>query len=113
MADPADSAPEPVEGEVLPAADEQVAEVRHLPVPADGPATELTRPLPASLPATVIAATGGFVLGAAAFVLMRILRRPGAGRRLARRRRKMISKQRGVDVEASRSFRVDVHLLKR
>ena len=61
------------------------------------------------LPAAVVAATGGFLLGVATFLLVRVLRRPrpaairiGGGR--GRRGR--------VDVAASRSFLVDIHLLK-
>jgi len=109
MPEPADQRPDDaaaLEGEV-------VAEVRHLPVPADNRSTELDVPRPVSVPATVVAATGGFLLGVAAFVLVRVLRRPSAGRALARRRGKLAAKQRGVDVQATRSFLVDVHLLKR
>lgn len=93
-------------------ADEQVAEVRHLPVPAEAGGAQLDAPVPVSLPATVAAATGGFLLGVVAFVLVRLLRRPSPAR-LARRRRRLIARRRGVDVEATRSFLVDVHLLKR
>lgn len=108
MAEPVDNAPEPdeVDGEI-------VAEVRHLPVPHEERQAELDRLRPASLPATVAAATGGFVLGVAAFLLLRVLRRPGSARRLSRRRARVLSKRRGVDVESTRSFLVDVHLLKR
>jgi len=101
-----DPAPEPVEGEL-------VAEVRHLPVPVENRSTELDSPRPISVPATVVAATGGFVLGVAAFVLLRVLRRPAAARSLARRRGSLAARRRGVDVQATRSFLVDVHLLKR
>ncbi len=117
MADFADSAsnrgsdPEPVEGELVPPDGEQVGEVRRLPVLADG-SGELGAPLPVSLPATVAAATGGFLLGVATFVLVRVLRRPSSGR-LARRRGRLAARRRGVDVESTRSFLVDVHLLKR
>ena len=107
MPEPADHRPddsEALQGEV-------VAEVRHLPVPVEQRAEELDIRRPASVPATVVAATGGFVLGVAAFVLIRVLRRPSAGRALARRRRRLAD--RGVDVQTTRSFLVDVHLLKR
>ena len=61
------------------------------------------------LPVAVVAATGGFLLGVATFVLVRVLRRPRAGGvRLGRRSRKGDR----VDVAATRSFLVDVHLLK-
>ena len=109
MPEPADRRPddaETIEGEV-------VAEVRHLPVPVEHQSTELDSPRPVSVPATVVAATGGFVLGVAAFVLMRVLRRPSAARALSRRRGRLAAKRRGVDVQATRSFLVDVHLLKR
>ena len=109
MPDPADQRDDdldPIEGEV-------VAEVRHLPVPLDPESVELDRPRPVSVPATVAAATGGFVLGVAAFLLIRVLRRPNAGLRVARRRSRLAAKRRGVDVQATRSFLVDVHLLKR
>lgn len=67
----------------------------------------------ASLPATVAAASGGFLLGVAAFMLVRVLRRPAAGRRVAGRGGRLLSRRRGVEVASSRSFLVDVHLLKR
>ncbi len=109
MPEPADERrddTEALEGEV-------VAEVRHLPVPVDPESVELDRPRPVTVPATVVAATGGFVLGVAAFLLIRVLRRPNAGLRMARRRSRLAAKRRGVDVQATRSFLVDVHLLKR
>lgn len=63
------------------------------------------------LPAPVLAATGGFVAGVAAWVLMRVLRRP---RRALPRALRGRGKQRGaLEVAATRSFLVDVHLLKR
>ena len=108
MPEPADHRPddaEALQGEV-------VAEVRHLPVPVEQRSEELDTLRPVSVPATVVAATGGFVLGVAAFVLVRVLRRPSAGRALDRRRRRLADR-RGVDVQATRSFLVDVHLLKR
>lgn len=106
MPEPADS-PEPVDGEL-------VAEVRHLPVaPGVTPGMELDRPRPVSVPATAVAATGGFLLGVAAFMLLRVLRRPSAARALSRRRARVLARRRGVDVQSTRSFLVDVHLLKR
>jgi hypothetical protein len=113
--EPADNEPdETLSGEIVPEG-EEVAEVRHLPVPAGqaagGGQVDVRRPV--SLPATVAAATGGFVLGVAAFVLLRVLRQPRTAHRLAARRARALSRQRGVDVQATRSFLVDVHLLKR
>jgi hypothetical protein len=95
--------PEP---NALPDPEDEQADVRPLPVLAEPRPIERRRE--ASLPAAVAAATGGFLLGVATFVLVKVLRRPkptrlrlGGGRRGKR-----------VDVAASRSFLVDVHLLK-
>jgi hypothetical protein len=82
---------------------EHEAEVRPLPVLAE-PRPIQRRP-EVSLPAAVAAATGGFLLGIATFVLVRVLRRPRpASIRLGRRKK--------AEVAASRSFLVDIHLLK-
>ena len=82
-------------------------EVRPLPVLAEPRPIERRREV--SLPAAVAAATGGFLLGVATFVLVKILRR-------SRPARTRIGSGRGrgkrVDVAASRSFLVDIHLLK-
>lgn len=78
-------------------------------VEPDGGA-ELERPAVVSLVPAVAAATGGFLLGVAAFVFVRILRRPKPARlRLGRRGRKGDR----LEVAGSRSFLVDVHLLDR
>ena len=83
---------------------EQQADVRPLPVLAEPRPIEPRRE--ASLPAAVAAATGGFLLGVATFVLVRVLRRPKATvLRLGRGRK-------GSEIAASRSFLVDIHLLK-
>ena len=60
----------------------------------------------AALPAPVIAAAGGFLAGVATFVLFRL--RPS-------RRALRVGKRRGkkVEIAESRSFLVDIHLLKR
>jgi hypothetical protein len=86
---------------------EQHVEVRPLPVLAEPRPIERSRAV--LLPAAVVAATGGFLVGVATFVLVKLLRRPrraavriGAGRGRGKR----------VDVAASRSFLVDIHLLK-
>jgi hypothetical protein len=95
--------PEP---EALPDPEHQ-ADVRPLPVLAEPRPIE-RRP-PVSLPAAVVAATGGFLLGVATFVLVRILRRPRpASVRLGRGRGRV----KRADVAASRSFLVDIHMLK-
>lgn len=87
---------------------EQEAEVRPLPVLAEPRPVE--RQPEASLPATVVAATGGFLAGVVTFVLVRLLRRPKAAASLRRGRVRKRGKK--VEVAASRSFLVDVHLLK-
>lgn len=82
---------------------EHRADVRPLPVLAEPRPIE--RRVEVSLPAAIAAATGGFLLGIATFVLVRVLRRPKPmAVRLGRRKK--------VDVAASRSFLVDIHLLK-
>jgi hypothetical protein len=80
-------------------------DVRPLPVLAE--AHPIERAQPASLPAVVAAATGGFLIGVATFVLVRILRRPRparlrVGKSISRRGQK-------VDVTATRSWLVGVH----
>jgi hypothetical protein len=82
---------------------EHQAEVRPLPVLAE-PRPIGRRP-EVSLPAAVAAATGGFLLGIATFVLVRVLRRPKPlTLRLGGRKK--------TEIAASRSFLVDIHLLK-
>jgi hypothetical protein len=102
-----------VGGELVPAEAEQVVEARVLPAAADAQGATALATRRVSLPATVAAASGGFLLGVAAFVLVRVLRRPSAARSVSRRRRRLQAKRRGVEVVGSRSFLVDVHLLKR
>jgi hypothetical protein len=87
---------------------QQEADVRPLPVLAEP--RPVGRPRQASLPDAVVAATGGFLLGIATFVLVRVLRRPRSAARL--RLRRGSARGRRVEVAASRSFLVDVHLLK-
>lgn len=90
------------------------AEVRHLPVLAEPPEP---RPLAprlgrlAQLPAPVVAAAGGFLAGVVTFVAVRVLRRPR--RRAGRTLRLGTRRRRGDEIVASRSFLVDVHLLRR
>ena len=82
---------------------EQEADVRPLPVLAEPRPIE--RRVEVSLPAAVAAATGGFLVGIATFVMVRLLRRP---RPVAVR----LGKRKKSNIAASRSFLVDVHLLK-
>lgn len=81
--------------------------MRPLPVLAEPRPIE--RRVEVSLPAAALAATGGFLLGVATFVMVRLLRRPrptairlGGGRGRGKK----------VDVAGTRSFLVDIHLLK-
>lgn len=80
----------------------EVSEVR--PVRSQPPRTLAERVV--ALPAPVLAATGGFLAGVATFVLFK-MRHP--------RRKLRIGKQRGkkIEIAESRSFLVDIHLLKR
>ena len=67
----------------------------------------------AALPAPVVAATGGAVVAAVGYVLLRVLRRP-ARRRGAVRIGRGRGRRRGtLQVTGSKSFLVDVHMLKR
>jgi hypothetical protein len=95
------------EPHALPDPETAEADVRPLPVLAEPRVIERVREV--SLPAAVAAATGGFLLGVATFLLAKVLRRPkptrlrlGGGRGRAKK----------VDVAGSRSFLVDIHLLK-
>lgn len=80
------------------------------PVLAGTQARPLERARVASVPAPVIAATGGALVAAVGYVLLRILRRPARGRGAVRLGR---GRARALEVTASRSFLVDVHLLRR
>lgn len=92
---------------------EPESEVRYLPVPVRGGPIEAQaprsiEPIPS---APLIAAAGGFVAGVATFVLARVVGNRSARRALARAMGR--KRARGLEVAASRSFLVDVHLLKR
>jgi hypothetical protein len=81
----------------------EVNEVR----PVERPPRTLVQRV-ATLPAPVLAATGGFLAGVATFVLYR-LRHP-------RGRKVRVGGRRGgkkIEIAESRSFLVDIHLLKR
>ena len=93
---------------------------RHLPVPAsqaqpargevlDPSAGVLERLIAGPLAGPALAAAGGFLVGFATFLAARILRGSTGRRLMARRRRRSIERQ----IEGSRSFLVDVHVLKR
>src|SRR5690606_36012856 len=100
-------------GELVPADDEQLVEARVLPAVSDGPGGAPVVARRATVPATIAAGAGGLVLGFATFMLLRVLRRPTAARSVARRRKRLLARRRQVEVVGSRSFLVDVHLLKR
>jgi hypothetical protein len=85
---------------------EPEANIRPLPVLAEPRLIE--RPPPVPVPATAVAATGGFLLGVASFLLVRVLRRPRPAGTLRLGR----ASRRRADIAASRSFLVDIHLLK-
>jgi hypothetical protein len=76
--------------------------------PARGEQRTLERASDA-LPAPVVAAAGGFLTGVATFLLVRVLR--GRGQRPLVRRMKRRDK--ALQIAGSRSFLVDVHMLKR
>lgn len=65
----------------------------------------IERRVEVSLPAAIAAATGGFLVGIATFVMVRLLRRP---RPVTVR----LGKRKKANIAASRSFLVDIHLLK-
>jgi hypothetical protein len=66
-----------------------------------------------ALAAPVLAATGGFLAGLVTFVVVRALRaRPGRGL-ILRRRKRQGPAERALEIAASRSFLVDVHVVKR
>ncbi len=65
----------------------------------------IERRVEVSLPAAIAAATGGFLVGIATFVMVRLLRRP---RPVAVR----LGKRKKTNIAGSRSFLVDIHLLK-
>ena len=90
--------------------EERTAEPRHLPVLAsEARPIEPVQPAPLAAPAA--AAAGGFLAGLVTFVLVRAVRaRPGR-RGLFRRRRSGVD--RALEIASSRSFLVDVHLVKR
>ena len=89
---------------------EQASEARHLPVLAsEARPIDPVRAGALSVPAA--AAAGGFLAGVVTFVLVRALRaRPG---RLRLRRRRRGGVERALEIAASRSFLVDVHVVKR
>jgi hypothetical protein len=90
------------------------ADDRPLPVLASAarPIDRLTGDSP--LPAPAVAATGGFLAGIATLLLVRVLRRSaGRPRRAGVGIRRSKRGDRALEIAGSRSFLVDVHILKR
>ena len=88
--------------------EEAADEGRNLPVLASE-ARPIERSRRAALPVPAGAATGGIVVAAVTYLLVRVLRRPARKRaslRLGRGRNRL-------EIAGSRSFLVDVHVLKR
>jgi hypothetical protein len=90
---------------------EMVDDDRHLPVLA-AEARPLERRYESPLPAPVIA-TGGFLAGVAALLFIRVLRRSSAPRRGGFALRRSKRGDRSLEIAGSKSFLVDVHILKR
>lgn len=65
------------------------------------------------VPAPVVAATGGVIVAGATWLLLRVLRRPARRRSTARLGRIRGRRRGALEVTGSRSFLVDVHMLKR
>jgi hypothetical protein len=82
------------------------------PVLAGSEARAIQPTAPPSVPAPVVAAAGGVLAGALTYVLLRVLRRP-AYRPAAVRVGKRRGRRGSFEVTSSRSFLVDVHMLKR
>jgi hypothetical protein len=82
------------------------------PVLAGSEARAIEPARPAAVPVPVVAAAGGALVGAVAYMLLRVLRRPSHRRATVR-----IGRGRGrrgsLEIVGSRSFLVDVHMLKR
>ncbi len=77
----------------------------------DDRSAELQRREDVSLLPAVAAATSGFLLGVATFVIVKVLRRPKPNRLVRRSRRRRGGDK--LEIAHSRSFLVDVHLLDR
>ena len=85
----------------------------HLPVLASEARPIEKRLADAPLPAPAMAATGGFLAGIATLVLVRVLRRSASRPRRGIGLRRSKRGDRALEIAGSRSFLVDVHILKR
>jgi hypothetical protein len=90
--------------------EEQIVDERPLPVLASE-ARPIEPVQPAVLAAPAVAAAGGFLAGVVTFVLVRAMRARPHRRGLFRRRKTGVD--RALEIAASRSFLVDVHVVKR
>ena len=84
----------------------------HLPVLASE-ARPIEKLADTPLPAPALAATGGFLAGIATLVLVRVLRRSASRPRRGVGIRRSKRGDRALEIAGSRSFLVDVHILKR
>jgi hypothetical protein len=84
-----------------------------VPVLAATEARPLERRQGSALPAPVVAATGGALVAAVGYMLLRVLRRPVRRRAAVRVGRGRGRRRGALEVTGSRSFLVDVHMLKR
>jgi hypothetical protein len=85
-----------------------------VPVLAATEARPLERQQASAFPApVVVAATGGALVAAVGYVLLRVLRRPARPRPAVRLGRGRGRRRGALEVTGSRSFLVDVHMLKR
>jgi len=85
---------------------------RHLPV-LNGEVRPIERVTESAIPVPAVAATGGFLAGVATLILVRILRRSASRPRRGVGIRRGKRGDRSLEIAGSRSFLVDVHILKR
>lgn len=108
VSDHGERAPQPADGSLPVEAPVVVGEA----LPAVAPVRPIeVEPAGLPLPVAVAAAAGGFLLGIAAFVVVRSLRAPWRLFGFVTRRRPR-RRQRRVEIAASRSFLVDIHFLR-
>jgi hypothetical protein len=88
------------------------AEERPLPAVVSDP-RPIDRLTDSPLPAPAVAATGGFLAGIATLLLVRVLRRSAGRPRRGVGIRRSKRGDRALEIAGSRSFLVDVHILKR
>jgi hypothetical protein len=94
-------------------ADEHRVQEDRLPVLASQVRPLERRLADSPLPAPAVVATGGFLAGIATLVLVRVLRRSASRPRRGVGIRRGKRGDRSLEIAGSRSFLVDVHILKR